>query len=418
LHAGAVLTAGLILVLVVAAAYLAAHAASEWLARRYLIVSGAEYLLLGVLLGPHVSGLIRTSVIESFAPFLTLALGWTGAWIGMHFYLPRLVRTRGVVFRVAFFEAFLALATISAVMTFVFTRLLDLPLADTLVPAIALGAIAVASSPAGIAMVAERIGRRTTLLRQLEQTTFIDALVAITTFGILLCFRHPVPYGVVRAPTTTEWVAISLGIGFVGGALFHLFLGRERQIDRLFIGMAGAITLASGAAAYLRLSPLLPSLLIGAILVNTSRNRETLVTLMNNVAGPFYFVLLLFAGTAWLPPTRAWWLLAVVIFLAVRVAAKVGGARLAGRLNGRFRTLGPNWGYALLGQGAVAVAIGVNYLLHDSSLLPNIVFTAALVSALLTDFVGGWLAQFVVRTQVLRWSQRFPSRIRSLLEVD
>ncbi len=403
--------------LVVAAAYLAAHAVSEWLARRYLIVSGAEYLLLGILLGPHVSGLIRTSVVESFAPFLTLALGWTGAWIGMHFYLPRLVRTRGVVFRVAFFEAFLSLAAISGVMAFVFSRLLELPIRATVLPAIALGAIAVASSPAGIAIVAERFGRRTALLRQLEETTFIDALVAITTFGILLCFGHPIPSGLTRAPTITEWVAISLAIGFVGGALFHLFLGRERQVDRLFIGMAGAITLASGAAAYLRLSPLLPSLLIGAILVNTSRNRETLVALMNNVAGPFYFVLLVFAGTAWSPPTRAWWLLAVVVFLAVRLAGKVGGARLAGRLNGRYRTLGPNWGYALLGQGAVAVAIGVNYLLHDVSMLPNIVFTAALISALLTDFVGGWLAQMVVRKQVTRWSERFP-RIRSLLEVD
>ena len=32
-------------------AYLAAHVAFGWLARRYLIVSGAEYLLLGILLG-------------------------------------------------------------------------------------------------------------------------------------------------------------------------------------------------------------------------------------------------------------------------------------------------------------------------------------------------------------------------------
>ena len=49
---------GLILVLVVAASYLAARVAFEWLARRYLIVSGAEYLLLGILLGPQVSRIL------------------------------------------------------------------------------------------------------------------------------------------------------------------------------------------------------------------------------------------------------------------------------------------------------------------------------------------------------------------------
>jgi hypothetical protein len=405
---------GLILVLAAVASYLAAHAASEWLARRFLIVSGAEYLLLGILLGPQVLGLVRTSVVESFAPFLTMALGWTGAWAGTHFHLPQLLRVRGITYRIAFLEAIAALTFVSAIMTYVFSAVFDLPFADTVVPATALGAIGTSSSHAGISIVAKRMGRRGALVRQLEETAFVDAFVAIAAFSLLLCLKHIAPYGVSRAPTATEWAAISIAIGTVGGALFHLFLAGERNIDRLFIGLAGAIILASGAAAYLRLSPLLPCFLIGAILVNTSRNRETIVQVMTNVSGPLYFVLLLFAGTAWQPSRRAHWVLPVILFLALRVVAKLGAARLSGRLNRRRRTLGDNWGYALLGQGAVSVAIGVNYLLHDSSVLPHLVFTAAVISALLTDFVGGWLAQFVVQTQA-RWSQGLPPRVRSII---
>ena len=48
------MSAALILVLVVAVAYLAAHVAFDWIARRFLIVSGAEYLVLGILIGPEV----------------------------------------------------------------------------------------------------------------------------------------------------------------------------------------------------------------------------------------------------------------------------------------------------------------------------------------------------------------------------
>jgi hypothetical protein len=44
-----------LLVLIVAGSYLAAHWAFEWLGHRYMLVSGAEYLLLGILLGPQVS---------------------------------------------------------------------------------------------------------------------------------------------------------------------------------------------------------------------------------------------------------------------------------------------------------------------------------------------------------------------------
>jgi hypothetical protein len=411
---GEALSAGLILVLVVAAAYLAAHAASEWLARRYLIVSGAEYLLLGILLGPQVSGLIRTSVVESFAPILTLALGWTGAWVGTHFYLPRLVRTRGVVFRVAFFEAILSLATVAGIMTWVFSALFDVPMTDTVMPATALGAIAAASSSSGIALVSDRLGRKAAVMRQIEETTFIDALVAITAFSILLCLKHPTPIQVSQPPTATEWAVISVAIGLVGGALFYLFLGREREIDRLFISLAGAIILASGAAAYLRLSPLLPSLLIGAILINTSRNHETIARVMSAVARPLYFVLLIFAGTAWRPGTRALWLVPVGLFLVVRLAAKLGSARLSARLNGRLRTLGPDWGRALLGQGVVAVAIAVNYMLHDASLLPNVVFTAAIVSTLLTDVLSGRMAQSVVMQQLERLSARWKRLAQAL----
>jgi hypothetical protein len=47
--------------------------------------------------------------------------------------------------------------------------------------------------------------------------------------------------------------------GCVGGSLFHLFLGNERDIDRLFIPIAGAVILVSGAAG-LRVSPLLPTI--------------------------------------------------------------------------------------------------------------------------------------------------------------
>ncbi|HSL70591.1 MAG TPA: hypothetical protein VK864_10145, partial [Longimicrobiales bacterium] len=59
------------------------------------------------------------------------------------------------------------------------------------------------------------------------------------------------------------------------------------------------------------------------------------------------------------------------------------------------------------GQGPVAVAIAVNYRLHDQSLLPNVVFTAAIVSVVITDLAGGHLAQAVIRRQLERIATRW-----------
>ena len=397
------MSSALVLIVVVVGGYLAAHVASDWLGRRFLVVSGAEYLLLGILLGPQVSGLLQASMLDGFAPFMTLALGWMGAVAGSHFYLPLVVRTRNVLYSVAFAEAMLTLVVVAGLMTAGLAWLYELPLEDTVPPAVTLAAIATAASPAGVALLTKRRVRRGIVVRQIEVATDVDGFVAIIAFSLLLCITHAAPRSDFRAPTPTEWAVISVAIGAVGGVLFHLFVGGERNVDRLFISIAGAVILASGAAAYLRLSPLLPTMLIGALLVNTTRNRDEILQALTRVERPLYFVLLIFAGAAWDPGITGWWLIPAVVFIVVRTFTKLSSARVAARLNGVLPVLGPQWGLALLGQGGLAIAIALNYhLFHDGLLLPDVVFTAAVASVLVTDLSSARLVQSVVRRYTRR----------------
>lgn len=399
------MSATLILIIVVAGAYLAAHLAFEWLARRFSIVSGAEYLLLGILLGPEVSGLISPSVVGAFGPFITLALGWIGALVGAQFYLPGLRRVPLVHFRVAFMEAFVSLAIVAGIMLAAMAWLFSLTVAEAAVPAVAMGAIATASAPTGIGVVQRWLGRSQPVVRQLQVATAIDAVVAITAIGLLHCVAYAGAELTPRMPTATEWAVISVAIGFVGGALFHLFLGGETQIDRLFIALSGAIIMASGAAAYLRLSPLFPAMLIGFMLVNTSTNRAEIKDVLVRVERPLYYVLLIFAGAAWQAGGRGW-LLPVVLFLAIRVAAKLGASWLAASASGTVPVLGRWWGRALLGQGGLAVAIAMSYRIGGDRPFANIVFSAAVLSVLLTDFSSAHLARSVLPPLLTRRSRR------------
>lgn len=385
----------LILVLVVIGAYLAAHVVFEWLGRRYLVVSGAEYLLLGVLLGPEVSGLIEASEVGGFAPLMSLALGWIGAVIGAQFLIPGLIRIPGRFFHSAFVEAIVTLGLVGVVMAVAFARLFGATLEAVALPALTLGAVATVSAPAGIALATLRLGRHDPAVRQLEVATAVDAVVAIVAFGLLLSVVNAAPAVTPRAPTATEWAVIGVAIGLIGGALFHLFLGGERKIDRLFIGLAGAVILVSGAAAYLRLSPLLPALLVGAILINTSRNRQAIKEVLARVERPLYFVLLIFAGAAWSPggPATA---LVVLCFIGARIAAKLTGGAAGALSAGNISELGAGWGRALLGQGGLAVAIALNYSLLEDAPFAAAVFTAALVSVVISDIGSAHLARSVL----------------------
>src|SRR5687768_2623151 len=385
----------LLLILAVAVAYLAAHVAFDWLERRFLIISGAEYLLLGILLGPQVANVLSVDVMAGFSPLVTLSLGWVGAIVGTQFHIPSLVRVRALSYRVAFGEATLTLIFVGLVELAVMQWWLRMGELEALPAALALGAIAAVSAPAGIGIVARHLGRRSALLRQLEITTAIDALVAVVTIGLLLAIRHPGDMAVSRPITPTEWIVISLGIGIIGGAMFELFLGRERDEDRLFISLAGAIILTSGAAAFLHLSPIFTAMVMSATLVNLSSNREEIVRTLHASERPFYFVLLIFAGASWEPSLRAW-VIPVVLYLLARAVAKAGGARLAARATGTLMTLGPHWGRALLGQGPLALALGLEYVRMPNPPVPNVVFTAAIAAVLLLDVSSAWLVRSVV----------------------
>ena len=85
-------------------------------------------------------------------------------------------------------------------------------------------------------------------------------------------------------------------------------------------------------------------------------------------------------------------MLPVVIFLAARTFARIIGARASATLTEQHDVLGPDWGRALLGQGHLALAIALNYVYQGSGPIPNVVFTAAIASVLLTDLLAPYLA--------------------------
>ena len=373
------------LILIVAVAYFAAHVVFDWIGRRFRIVSGAEYLVLGILLGPEVSGFMSQAVVQSFAPFMTLALGWVGVLLGMKLYVPQLIRVPSRRYTIAATEAVLTFTFVSFVMTLGVAWARGLDYRAAVLPALSLGAIATAS--AGLPLSFFSTQANDPMVRQLDVTGLIDGVVAICAFGILLCVVHIDVKTGTHLLTATEWAAISIGIGVVGGALFHLFIRAERDPDRLFIALAGCIILASGSAAFLRISPLLPCLVIGAMLVNTSRNRVEIASMLESLDRPLYYVMLLFAGASWKASDQPW-VLPAALYLVVRAAAKLGSARLAARLNDDQQLIAANWGRGLLSQGTIALAIAMSYSLNDTTLVPNFVFTTAIISVMAADLFG------------------------------
>ena len=379
---------------VITVGYILAYLVFDRLRDRYGYVGGAEYVIIGFLLGPHVTGLLGAVQVQDLTPIVSLALGWLGMLLGTYFRLPSLALVPGEHLRSAFAEALTTFGCALLTITLLFHLGLGYGWPDTMVQAVTLASVATLSSPAAVDVVARR-SSGSAITPVLQLTARIDAVVAVAAFGLILAIYHQGQVAPsVRPPTATEWAVINLGIGVACGVLFHLFLGPSSHLNgaegnsRLFVALAGAIVIASGASYYLNLSPIFTNVVLGFILTNTGSAHRDVTRLLRATERPVYLALLIFAGAAWSPGPRELLFIAPV-FVLIRLSARLAGGWLAGTRVVPPELKTPRLGRALLAQGGLAVALAVNYGQVHPELNPDVLLTATLVSVLLFEIVAG-----------------------------
>jgi hypothetical protein len=375
---------------VITVGYIFAYLIFDRLRDRYGYVGGAEYVIIGFLLGPRVTGLLNAGQVQDLTPIVSLALGWLGMLLGTYFRLPTVALIEGTHVRIAFAEATATFGLAGAGLVALFRWLTGASWADAAVQAVTLAAIATLSSPVAVDAVVDRIRSRSRVPPVLQLAARIDALVAVVAFGLLLAVLHQgeVAPGV-RPPTATEWAVINLAVGVASGVLFHLFLGPRGHLEegRLFVALAGAIVVASGASYYLNLSPIYTNLVLGFILVNSGSAHRDVTRLLLSTERPVYLALLLFAGAAWSPGSIDLLFIAP-LFVAVRLAARFLGGRIAGLYVAPPELRTPGLGRGLLALGGLGVAIALNYAQVYPDLHPRLILSATLLSVLLFEIVA------------------------------
>ncbi len=375
---------------VITVGYIFAHLIFDRLRDRYGYVGGAEYVVIGFLLGPRVTGLLDAGQVQDLTPIVSLALGWLGMLLGTYFRFPTMALVDGAYLRIAFAEAVATFGIALAALLAVFRYVVEASWPDAAVLSGTLAAVATLSSPVAVDAVVDRLRVRSRVPQVLQLAARMDALVAVVAFGLVLAIFHQgdVAPGV-RPPTATEWAVINVAVGVASGVLFHLFLGPRGHLDegRLFVALAGAIVVASGASYYLNLSPIFTNLVLGVILVNSGGAHRDVARLLLSTERPVYLALLLFAGAAWSPGSVDLLFIAP-LFVLIRVGARFLGGAIAGSHVAPPELRAAGLGRGLLALGGLGVALAVNYGQVYPDLHPRLVLTATLLAVLLFEIVA------------------------------
>jgi hypothetical protein len=355
----------------------------------YLFVSGVEYILLGILLGPHVPGIHAFQDVEGLSPIIALGVGWIGLVYGMDLNARELIEARDSSAWLGTIEAGLTLALVTLFSHEILAGGWMGPVTgeQAWICAGVLGCTAAAGSSSAVDLLETHHDSGTDgLLPTLRRASRVGDLISILAFGVLFSIYHRGLSNTPRPLVPAEWLVITLVIGVTLGLLFTVFLGEEEEEseNQAFLAMVGIISLACGAAFFLNLTPLLVNLVLGIVLVNTSRGGERIRTSLKSSSRPVTLLLLIFAGALWSPVP---WMPAVglaVAYMSLRTAAKVFSAWLASL----GRDLRPDLFRGLMAQGDVAIAMVLSFRLVYEGPAVDLAYNAVLFSVVLNEAIA------------------------------
>lgn len=389
----------ILVVALVVFAFFGAHLIHRY-ASRVLPVSGAEYLVIGALIGPHVPPrVLSAEALASLAPLVSLLLGLNGFLIGLqatrHFreLRPTLVGL-GVALSTLLGSTLVLGATYGWLVPqeepplvrrwlfelhqYHFELLLTRPQAAV---AIVMAAVATVTFSATLSSLDRERLDGVPAFRVLRSCAFSGQVVAISVVAAVLAWSRSSATSTIHLPAAGWYAGVLLfGVGL--GVCFTLFIGAEHSTSRVFVVTIGTVTFGAGVGAELGVSSMFINLVTGAAVGLTLRERGDLQRELSRLQYPSSVLLLVLTGALWVPPEQALLWLFPLVYLLTRWVAR--------------RTLVPFWtraltnidptriGSGLLSQGTLAVAVAVDYALQ----LPEhagLVLTTAIVGTLLFD---------------------------------
>jgi hypothetical protein len=345
--------------------------------------SSVEYVALGLVLGPHLLGVVGGELVSTFEPLAQVALGWLALVIGLDF--GRVGERRSSVGSMALGLAGTAL-TAGSVATAVWlyaTRVRHAPAdLERVLLAGGIGATSAETTRHAIRWASERYNAEGKLTRLLQDFAHADDLVPLLAVAVLYSLA-PVPLARFHlAPWA--WVAVTIGFGAALGAMTAMHLGREPRIDQTWGVLLGMSVLGVGVAARLGISVLAVLFFMGWTTAALSRHRAALRAMMAPIERPVVLPALVLAG-AHVDLQAAPGLAGVV---AVAVGARIAAKLLFGLVVALPRGASPTLGAGLLSSGALSLGVALAFALRFPGPIGETVLAASFVTCLVGEALG------------------------------
>ncbi len=366
--------------------------------------AGTEYVILGFVLGPSALGLVERSMLVTFEPVAYAAVGWLAFVLGLQYGVNRGRRVRPLRVAASWAAFLFTGAAIAAAVWAVLGLVAPFDARDRLLVAGGVGASTAETTRYAVRWVVERDRTRgplTDLVGDLaESDDLVPFMVAAALFAlrperdIALSHASSTWMGAAQAQAspTGMWIALTLGLGALLGAMAAVLLGRTFRVAEAWGVVLGMSMLTIGTASRLGLASVAAMFVMGTSISALSRHRSDVVAMIAPTERPVMLPALLLAGAnvdvggldsaaRWLP-----WVLAAAV--AARLAAKALVGLFALAVAPAARRAGPRIGLGLSSAGALSMTLGLAFALRFPGAIGVTVLAAAGVVMVVGEVVG------------------------------
>ena len=340
------------------------------------------FLVAGLIIGPCVAGIISREQAESMGIISEAALGFIAYSIGGEFKLSYLKKIGKAPLTITFFQGMMTAVSVDVGLILFGV---DVPLA------LLLGAIALATAPAATLMVVRQYKANGPVTQMLLPVVAMDDALGLMVFSISASVAQAMLGGAI----TVSSMILSPLIEIVGSFALGAALGWLLAFGARFFASRGnklalsiALVLAGvGLCDILNLSSLLVCMMIGAMMVNLSQQREVLMEQCDRFTPPLFLLFFVLSGAdldlSVLPSVG----LIGVMYLLLRCIGKWGGTYLGAVCVKADKHIRHYLGLTLLPQAGVAIGMAALVSARFPTLAAQ-VNTIVLAGVLVFELIG------------------------------
>ena len=347
--------------------------------------SVTAYLLLGILIGPPLGRLISPDLISASGLVSNIVLGLIAFTLGQSFTREFFQRIGRAVIWISILEAILPWVLVTSAVFFI-TR-------QPFYIALLFGAISSATAPAATVMVVREYKSKGRFTDILLGVVAIDDAWCLIIFAFSLAVAKALSFhmsnGFILKVITQSLIEI-FGAFLLGGLVACLvsYISKYiRTTTELLIYTLGFILLTTGVALKLHFSVLLANMFLGTVLINIKNTNFRFFEVLRSIDTPLYLLFFCLAGANLEVSLLKSIGLIGLVYLLFRIAGKIGGSILGGRIVKVEEKIRKYLGWGLLSQAGVALGCAL-IVKSEFPEAGGIIFATIIATTVIYELIG------------------------------